>query len=156
MIASAVPSEHLGHGQVGGISGAAKPPKRQPVADVGVAAAVLQIELVVHGLSLFRRRPPYLDALDHVYRTGFNYSKAEVMLLNLCRPSEYIEDLFAESQPGATTKLMSILDEINQRWGRGTLRSASVPSNPDWGMRREMMSQSYTTRLDQLWRVSCS
>ncbi|WP_122364375.1 DUF4113 domain-containing protein, partial [Pseudomonas coronafaciens] len=24
---------------------------------------------------------------------------------------------------------------------------------PDWGMRREQMSQSYTTRLDQLWVV---
>ncbi|WP_144106507.1 DUF4113 domain-containing protein, partial [Pseudomonas tremae] len=23
----------------------------------------------------------------------------------------------------------------------------------DWGMRREQMSQSYTTRLDQLWVV---
>ena len=97
-----------------------------------------------------------VDALEHVFRPGFNYSKAEVMLLNLCQPGEYTEDLFAESQPGASTKLMGVLDEINNRWGRGTLRSASVPTNPDWGMRREMMSQSYTTRLDQLWRVSCS
>lgn len=96
-----------------------------------------------------------VDALVHVFRPGFNYSKAEVMLLNLCQPGEYTEDLFAASQPGASTKLMGVLDEINQRWGRGTLRSASVPTNPDWGMRREMMSQSYTTRLDQLWKVSC-
>nr|WP_258701612.1 DUF4113 domain-containing protein [Pseudomonas sp. B21-044] len=28
-----------------------------------------------------------------------------------------------------------------------------VPDTPDWGMRREMMSRSYTTRIDQLWRV---
>lgn len=96
-----------------------------------------------------------VDALDHVFRPGFKYSKAEVMLLNLCQPGEYTEDLFAASQPGASTKLMGVLDEINQRWGRGTLRSASVPTNPDWGMRREMMSQSYTTRLDQLWSVAC-
>jgi DNA polymerase V len=96
-----------------------------------------------------------VDALDRVFRPGFNYSKAEVMLLNLCQPGEYTEDLFAASQPGASTKLMGVMDEINQRWGRGTLRSASVPTNPDWGMRREMMSQSFTTRLDQLWRVSC-
>jgi DNA polymerase V len=95
-----------------------------------------------------------IDALEHVFRPGFNYSKAEVMLLNLCQPGEYTEDLFAASQPGASTKLMGVLDEINQRWGRGTLRSASVPSNPDWGMRREMMSQSYTTRIDQLWTVN--
>ncbi|WP_085715046.1 translesion error-prone DNA polymerase V subunit UmuC [Pseudomonas sp. B28(2017)] len=97
-----------------------------------------------------------VEAVDHVYRPGFRYSKAEVMLLNLCQPGEYTEDLFVTSQPSSSTRLMGVLDEINQRWGRGTLRPASVPTNPDWGMRREMMSQSYTTRLDQLWRVSCS
>ncbi|MGR4042926.1 DUF4113 domain-containing protein [Pseudomonas sp. 910_21] len=56
------------------------------------------------------------------------------------------------SHSRASTKLKGGLDEINQRWGRRTLRSASVPSNPDWGMRREMMSQSYTTRLDLMWK----
>jgi DNA polymerase V len=29
-----------------------------------------------------------------------------------------------------------------------------VPTNPDWGMRREMMSQSYTTQIEQLWTVT--
>ena len=96
-----------------------------------------------------------VDAVDHIYRPGFKYSKAEVMLLNLCRPSEYTDDLFAVSQPEDATRVMRVLDQINERWGRGTLRSASVPRNPDWGMRREMMSQSYTTRLDQLWAVAC-
>ncbi|MBC3272596.1 translesion error-prone DNA polymerase V subunit UmuC [Pseudomonas sp. SWRI81] len=96
-----------------------------------------------------------VDALDRIFRPGFSYSKAEVLLLNLCQPGEYTDDLFAISQPTEATRVMAVLDEINGRWGRGTLRSASVPSNPDWGMRREMMSQSYTTRLDQLWTVSC-
>ncbi|MGA5585621.1 translesion error-prone DNA polymerase V subunit UmuC [Pseudomonas siliginis] len=96
-----------------------------------------------------------VDALDRVFRPGFSYSKAEVLLLSLCQPGEYTDDLFAISQPTEATRVMAVLDEINGRWGRGTLRSASVPSNPDWGMRREMMSQSYTTRLDQLWIVTC-
>jgi DNA polymerase V len=30
-----------------------------------------------------------VDALDRVFRPGFNYSKAEVLLLNLCQPGEY-------------------------------------------------------------------
>ncbi|WP_445179151.1 translesion error-prone DNA polymerase V subunit UmuC [Pseudomonas sp. McL0111] len=96
-----------------------------------------------------------VDALDRVFRPGFSYSKAEVMLMSLCQVGEYTDDLFATTQSTEVTRMMAVLDEINGRWGRGTLRSASVPSNPDWGMRREMMSQSYTTRLDQLWTVDC-
>ncbi|WP_416427814.1 translesion error-prone DNA polymerase V subunit UmuC (plasmid) [Pseudomonas sp. App30] len=95
-----------------------------------------------------------VEAVDRIYRTGFKYSKAEVLLLSLCQKGEYTEDLFSISQPAATEKVMGLMDAINGRWGRGTMRLASVPTNPDWGMRREMMSQSFTTRLDQLWTVS--
>lgn len=96
-----------------------------------------------------------VGALERVFRSGFKYSKAEVMLLDLCQHGEYTDDLFATSQPSEATRVMTVLDQINGRWGRGTLRSASVPTNPEWGMRREMMSQSYTTKLDQLWSIAC-
>ena len=95
-----------------------------------------------------------VDAVDSVFQPGFKYSKAEVMLLDLRQPGEFSDDLFARNQPVEATKVMAVLDQINQRWGRGTLRAASVPVNPAWSMRRDLMSQSYTTRLDQLWRVS--
>ena len=93
------------------------------------------------------------EALERVYRPGFRYSKAEVMLLELCQRGEYTQDLFTVSQPAASERLMSLVDEINARWGRGTMRTAAVPLDPDWGMRRALMSQSYTTRLDQLMKV---
>lgn len=96
-----------------------------------------------------------VDAVDRIYRPGFKYSKAEVLLVSLCQKGEYTEDLFSISQPVATEKVMGVLDAIICRWGRGTLRLASVPIDPDWGMRREMMSQSFTTRVDQLWTVYC-
>ncbi len=28
-------------------------------------------------------------------------------------------------------------------------------TTPDWGMRREVMSKSYTAKLDQLWGICC-
>ena len=96
-----------------------------------------------------------VSALDRIFRPGFKYSKAEVMLLDLCHPGEYTDDLFATSQPAEATRVMTVLDQINLRWGRGTLRSASVPADPGWSMRRQMMSRSYTTKLDQLWMVPC-
>jgi DNA polymerase V len=76
--------------------------------------------------------------------------------MNLRQQGEYTDDLFATSQPADATTLMAVLDQINGRWGRGTLRSASVPVEPIWGMRREMMSQSFTTKIDQLWVVNCN
>ena len=93
------------------------------------------------------------EAVNRLFRPGFKYSKAEVLLMDLRQPGEFTDDLFASTQPLAAEKVMSVLDEINGRWGRGTLRTGGVPSDPDWVMRRDLMSQSYTTRLDQLWTV---
>jgi DNA polymerase V len=97
-----------------------------------------------------------VEAVNRLFRPGFKYSKAEVLLMDLRQPGEFTDDLFARSQPAAAEKVMGVLDEINQRWGRGTLRSGSVPATADWGMRREMMSQSFTTRFNQLWTVKCN
>ncbi len=96
-----------------------------------------------------------LEGVERVYRDGFRYSKAEVLLLDLSQPGEITGDLFATSQPATSERLMDVLDAVNSRWGRGTMRLASVPVDPAWGMRREMMSQSFTTHIDQLWTVYC-
>ncbi|RMN41242.1 Error-prone lesion bypass DNA polymerase V [Pseudomonas cannabina] len=95
------------------------------------------------------------EAVGRLFRPGYKYSKAEVLLLDLRQPGEFTDDLFATTQPITSEKVMGVLDQINSRWGRGTLRTASVPSDPEWAMRRDMMSQSYTTKLDQLWTVRC-
>lgn len=93
--------------------------------------------------------------LERVFREGYAYSKAEILLLDLRQRGEYTDDMFAITQPAASERVMTVMDEINARWGRGTLRPGGVPATPDWGMRREMMSPSYTTRLDQIWTVRC-
>lgn len=95
------------------------------------------------------------DAVARIFRPGFRYSKAEVLLMDLRQPGEFSEDLFALKQSVACDRLMQVMDDINERWDRGTMRAASVPATPGWGMRQEMMSQSYATRIDQLWTVKC-
>ncbi|RMQ45841.1 DNA polymerase V subunit UmuC [Pseudomonas cichorii] len=96
-----------------------------------------------------------VDAVDRIFRPGFRYSKAEVLLIDIRRPGEFSDDLFAQVQPAASNKVMGVLDQINGRWGKGTLRVASVPANPGWAMRQEMMSQRFTTNIDHLWTVKC-
>jgi DNA polymerase V len=92
-------------------------------------------------------------AVNRVYRPGFKYSKAEVLLMDLRQPGEFTDDLFAASQPIAANKVMGVLDEINEKWGRGTLRAGSAPADPEWKMKRTLMSSTYTTRIEQLWAV---
>lgn len=96
-----------------------------------------------------------LAGLEQAYREGYAYAKAEILLMDLRQRGEYTEDLFAEAQPAETERLMAVMDQINARWGRGTIQPGRVPFAPEWGMRRELLSPSFMTRLDQLWRVGC-
>ncbi len=74
--------------------------------------------------------------------------------LQLAAAGAFTDDLFAPIQPAHSQRAMAVLDSINAKWGRGTLRPGVVPATPAWSMRRELMSQSFTTRVDQLWKVS--
>ncbi|WP_447741462.1 translesion error-prone DNA polymerase V subunit UmuC [Pseudomonas laurentiana] len=94
-----------------------------------------------------------LEALERVYRQGFRYSKAEVLLLDLCQRGEYTGDLFTASQTQRAERVMAVIDGVNARWGRGTLRSAAVPAAAEWAMRRALMSEGFTTQVAGLWRV---
>ncbi|MNE84106.1 DNA polymerase V subunit UmuC [compost metagenome] len=74
-------------------------------------------------------------------------------MLDLCRRGEFTEDLFSAPQAQQVDRVMQVIDGINGRWGRGTLRSAAVPAQADWAMRRALMSSSYTTQVSGLWRI---
>lgn len=52
--------------------------------------------------------------------------------MDLRQPGEFTDDLFAQSQPAIADKVMSVLDEINGRRGKGGLRVASVQVAPSW------------------------
>jgi len=43
-----------------------------------------------------------IAGLEHVYREGYSFSKAEVLLMDLRQRGEYTDDLFAETQPAAS------------------------------------------------------
>ncbi|ALZ13428.1 translesion error-prone DNA polymerase V subunit UmuC [Pseudomonas aeruginosa] len=94
-----------------------------------------------------------IRGLDAIYRPGYAYSKAEVLLMDLRQRGEFTGDLFAASPSPGADRLMAVIDRINAREGRGTVRLGRIPAAPEWAMRREMMSQRYTTRWDELMVV---
>ncbi len=88
--------------------------------------------------------------LGRIYRHGYPFSKCSILLMNLSQRGELTPDLFAPKPRHGAARLMAVIDQINRREGRGTVRIGRVPATPVWAMRREMLSQRYTTRWDEI------
>lgn len=101
-----------------------------------------------------------LNGLNQIYRSGFIYAKAGISLLDLDQTPSFIAqgrlfdtpDLLQEK---AATQLMTAIDNINQKYGRHTISTASTVSSPHapWHMRQERMTPAYTTSWDQVIEI---
>lgn len=88
------------------------------------------------------------SGLRRIYRQGFRYKKAGVMLLDLVPDGLQQGELFAampEVHSDRRDRLMSTLDEVNREMGKGTLRFLAEGAAKPWKMRRENLTPSYTT-----------
>ena len=95
-----------------------------------------------------------LCGLARIFREGYRYQKAGVMLSELVPASAVQPELFAEAEDGRRKVLMGVLDGINRKLGRGTVHSAREGFARAWKMRQDYKSPSYTTRWDQLPEVA--
>ncbi len=93
-----------------------------------------------------------LWGLRRIFRPGFAYQKAGIMLMNLSPAAQAQLSLLTPTKD--RTPLMAVMDRINAHWGRGTLRSAAEGLTHTWAMKRERVSPGYTTHWDQLPVVS--
>ncbi len=95
--------------------------------------------------------------LKRIYRPGFIYQKAGVILNGLV-PSEGVQrDLFFDETDVNLTKrdkVTQVLDEINHRFGRQTLRLASQGFKAPWKMKQNLKSPGYTTDWEGLIKAS--
>lgn len=96
-----------------------------------------------------------LEGLDRIFLKGYRYAKAGIILTQFCDGKSYQPDLFAPKQRNNSEQLMSIMDSINLRWGRGTMRLATEPPVASWGMKRDYLSDSFLTDWNQLRSVKC-
>jgi DNA polymerase V len=85
-----------------------------------------------------------LRMLQKLYRRGYDYQKAGVMLGDISQKSLQQTDLFSPANTNRT-RLMETLDSVNKKMGKSTLRLASEGINPVWRMRQASKSKNYTT-----------
>ncbi|MGV7093785.1 Y-family DNA polymerase [Siccibacter turicensis] len=86
--------------------------------------------------------------LDRIWKDGHRYQKAGVMLGDFYSQGVAQLNLFDDNAPKENSEaLMTLLDGMNHRYGRGTLQFAAQGIEQPWRMKRDMLSPAYTTRL---------
>jgi DNA polymerase V len=89
--------------------------------------------------------------LDAIWRDGYRYQKAGIMLGDFFSQGVAQLNLFDDNAPKPNSgKLMEVLDHLNAKGGRGTLYFAGQGIQQQWQMKREMLSPRYTTRYSDL------
>jgi DNA polymerase V len=95
-----------------------------------------------------------VSGLKAIYRPGFKYAKAGVMLMELQSDSVLQTELdLGDSDCRDRGKLMSTLDGLNQRYGKGSVLMASAGlkgNNRVWSMKQERRTPGYTTRFEDI------
>jgi len=101
-----------------------------------------------------------LAVLHVIYKRGFKYAKAGVMLMDLQPLSRHQFTLDLEPDEPINNpnriRLMHALDNVNGRYGRGTLNLASAGTAGEhrlWQMKQQRKTPGYTTRWEGLAEV---
>ena len=84
-----------------------------------------------------------------IFRENYKYKKAGVLLSGLYEKGTETKDLFSETRY-RSPKLMSAVDQINERYGSDTIQIATECQMGKWEQKRKNCTQSYTTQLDNV------
>jgi DNA polymerase V len=88
--------------------------------------------------------------LRAIWRPGFRYYKAGIMLTELVPAAAQPAQLFPTRDPIRSARAMAALDAVNARFGRDTLRPLATGLNRTWKARAGNLSPRYTTRIEEI------
>lgn len=91
--------------------------------------------------------------LQSIYKKGYLFMKSGVMLLDLKAKDDYCQsDLFIPDilETQKSEQLMKTMDYINQKMGKNTIHLGGIRQTAAWQIKRDMLSQRYTTRWEEL------
>jgi DNA polymerase V len=92
--------------------------------------------------------------LKDLYKEGFNYNKAGIMLNNFFDETTYQLDLFKKKDRNSKDfKMMALLDQINKS-SLGQISFLAQGIKKEWSMKRQLQSPRYTTSLKDVLVVN--
>ena len=94
-----------------------------------------------------------LAAMESIFRFGYAYQKVGVILSGLVPADHRQGDVFTSGPDEWLVKLSAVVDRINYRHGRDTVRVAGAGYDPSWHHKQQWMSPRYTTQWKEILQV---
>jgi DNA polymerase V len=94
-----------------------------------------------------------LKTLERIYKPHYEYRRAGIILSGLVASEKLTKRMFDDEQFERLHKLMKAIDEINRKFGKETIRFASVKTAGSWKMKQARKSRRYTTNWNELLTV---
>ncbi|MFY7992663.1 MAG: Y-family DNA polymerase [Bacteriovoracaceae bacterium] len=94
-----------------------------------------------------------MDIVDAIFQRGVPYRKAGIFLFDMTPKGAQQLDLLSAPPKQGNEKLMSLIDQINQRYGKQTIKSAACGTKSLWAMLSDYKSPSYTTSWKEILKV---
>ena len=95
-----------------------------------------------------------IDGLKKIYKYGYFYQKAGVILSKLSEAGEKNLNLLTPILENKSQTLMKAIDVTNAKYGRNVISVAQAGINNSWKMRREHSSKIDTASFDSLPKIS--
>lgn len=91
-----------------------------------------------------------IKTLERIFKPSFEYRKAGIILSGLVPSESLTKRMFDDKVFQKQHNLMKAIDDINQKFGKDTVRFGSVKTTGNWKTKQTRKSQSYTTNWNEL------
>jgi DNA polymerase V len=91
-----------------------------------------------------------LEGLKKIYKDGYQYKKAGAIVTGIIPESEVQLNIFEYINGEKEKGISAVLDKLNTRYGKGTLKIATMGFEKKWKLRQEKLSPNYLTDWNDL------
>lgn len=112
------------------------------------------ISLPTPSNSAFKISKAAKTALNIIFKEGFYYKKAGIIISGIVPETDRQMDLFVEDNYVKHRPIMKVMDALNKKYRNNKIKLGSQNLDETWIMKRAYLSQLYTTDIKEIIKVN--
>lgn len=92
-------------------------------------------------------------ALKNIYKEGYHYKKAGVIVMDIVPRNCVQQNLFDERDRMKHEQVLEVLDSVHKKYGTRVLKVAAQGTGKKWALKSEYLSKQYTTNPDDFIEI---